>query len=173
MECNLVSSQFHFNLIKISMQQLQNSKDRTYISLITRTQNTSRNSTKSLQTRRDIFQVKFAFTRLDAEVSYYHYRLRIILAKKVKKGKSFKKSLLYSSPYEFRFQFFLVVIDELNMSDKGMSINNKEYRGLIFVEIRLELELKNAFTESFKLLLLMFISSLGYTRNKKLLGNQS
>lgn len=55
------------------MQQLQNSKDRTYISLITRTQNTSRNSTKSLQTRRDILQVKFAFTILDAEVIYYHY----------------------------------------------------------------------------------------------------
>lgn len=58
------------------------------------------------------------------------------------------------------------------MRDKGMPINNKEYRSLMFVEItsRLELELKNAFTESFKLLLLMFISSLGYTRNKKLLG---
>lgn len=55
------------------MQQLQNSKDRTYISLITRTQNPSGNSTKSLQTRRDKFQVKFAFTRLDAEVIYYHY----------------------------------------------------------------------------------------------------
>lgn len=57
------------------------------------------------------------------------------------------------------------------MRDKGMPIkNNKEYRSLMFVEIRLELELKNAFTESFKLLLLMFISSLGYTRNRKLLG---
>lgn len=55
------------------MQQLQNSKDRTYISLITRTQNPSRNSTKLLQTRWDIFQGKFAFTRLDAEVIYYHY----------------------------------------------------------------------------------------------------
>lgn len=54
------------------------------------------------------------------------------------------------------------------MRDKGMSINNKEYCSLMFVEIRLELELKHAFTESFKLLLLMFISSLGYTRNKKL-----
>lgn len=56
------------------------------------------------------------------------------------------------------------------MRDKGMSINNKEYCSLMFVEIRLELELKNAFTESFKLLLFMFISSLAYTRNKKLLG---
>lgn len=55
------------------MKQLQNSKDRTYISLITITQNPSRNSTKSLRTRRDIFQVNFAFTRLDAEVIYYHY----------------------------------------------------------------------------------------------------
>lgn len=51
-----------------------------------------------------------------------------------------------------------------------MIINNKEYCSSMFVEIRLELELKNTFTESFKLLLLMFISSLGYTRNKKLLG---
>lgn len=51
-----------------------------------------------------------------------------------------------------------------------MSTNNKEYRSLMFVKIRLELELKNASTESFKILLLMFISSLGYTRNKKLLG---
>lgn len=55
------------------MQQLQNLKDRTYISLITRTQNPSGNSTKLLQTRRHIFQVKFAFARLDAEVIYYHY----------------------------------------------------------------------------------------------------
>lgn len=51
-----------------------------------------------------------------------------------------------------------------------MSINNKEYRCLMSVEIRLKLKLKNAFTEAFKLLLLMFIYSLGYTRNKKLLG---
>lgn len=55
------------------MQELQNSKKRTYVSLITRTQNPSRNSKKALQTRRDILQVKFAFTRLDAEVIYYHY----------------------------------------------------------------------------------------------------
>lgn len=55
------------------MQQLQNSKDRTYVSLITRTRNPSRNSRNSLQTRRDTFQVKFTFTRLDAEVIYYHY----------------------------------------------------------------------------------------------------